>query len=214
MGQSPLLSQEQGGELAGGTASQWKLGDWTTRRGRSVDGGGGGVLLASPPHSAVASQLVPRMTWRHLVSVSTGAGTADGCGRFSSAPVGADEAADARLQGVAGVVTPEWEEPSEKGPFAVRHAPLLHSLTFLTSSRYIVIYGSGFTRRRVQVLAGRRPAGVWGWGGLVGVPLRRPGLARPAGSLHAAPHAAAELQPPHVAHHGGGVERLLMREKE
>lgn len=41
MGQSPLLSQEQGGELAGGPASQWKLGDWTTRRGRGVDGGGG-----------------------------------------------------------------------------------------------------------------------------------------------------------------------------
>lgn len=27
MGRSPLLSQEQGGELAGRTASQWKLSD-------------------------------------------------------------------------------------------------------------------------------------------------------------------------------------------
>lgn len=91
---------------------------------------------------------------------------------------------------------------------------LRYSLTFLTSSCYIVIYGSGFTGRHVQVLAGRRPAGVWGRGRLVVVPLRWPGLAWPVGSVHAAPHAAAELQPPHVADHGGGVERLLMRENE
>lgn len=55
----------------------------------------------------MASQLVPRGTWRHLVSVSTGAGTAEGCGRFSSAPGAGEEAADARLQGVTGAVTPE-----------------------------------------------------------------------------------------------------------
>lgn len=53
----------------------------------------------------MASQLVPRWTWRHLVSVRTGAGTAEGCGRVSSVPVAGDEAVDARLQGVAGVVT-------------------------------------------------------------------------------------------------------------
>lgn len=65
------------------------------------------VLRFSRTHSAVASQLVPRGTWRHLVSVSTGAGTAEGCGRFSSTPVVGEEAVDARLQGVTGVVTPE-----------------------------------------------------------------------------------------------------------
>lgn len=75
-------------------------------------------LSTSVLHSAVASQLVPRGTWRHLVSVSTGAGTADGCGRFSSVPLGVDEAADARLQGVTAAVTPEWEEPSERFPYA------------------------------------------------------------------------------------------------
>lgn len=74
-------------------------------------------LSTSVLHSAVASQLVPRGTWRHLVSVSTGAGTADGCGRFSSVPLGVDEAADARLQGVTGAVTPEWEEPGERFPY-------------------------------------------------------------------------------------------------
>lgn len=63
--------------------------------------------LVSLLHSAVASQLVPRGTWRHLVSVRTGAGTAEGCGRFSSVPVAGEEAADARLQGVTGPVTPE-----------------------------------------------------------------------------------------------------------
>lgn len=72
---------------------------------------------ASPPllHSAVASQLVPRGTWRHLVSVSTGAGTAEGCGRLSSTPLGlGEEVADARLQSVTGGAAPEWEEPEEK----------------------------------------------------------------------------------------------------
>lgn len=83
------------------------------RRGREEEEGGILFLSFRPPslsvslpHSAVASQLVPRGTWRHLVSVSTGAGTAEGCGRFSSAPA-AGEAADARLQGVTGAVTPE-----------------------------------------------------------------------------------------------------------
>lgn len=71
------------------------------------------VSFVSLPHSAVASQLVPRGTWRHLVSVSTGAGTAEGCGRFSSAPVAGEEAADARLQGVTGAVTPEREESAD-----------------------------------------------------------------------------------------------------
>lgn len=66
----------------------------------------------SLPHSAVASQLVPRGTWRHLVSVSTGAGTAEGCGRFSSVPEAGEEAADARLQGVTGAGTPGRNEPA------------------------------------------------------------------------------------------------------
>lgn len=67
------------------------------------------------PHRAVASQLVPRGTWRHLVPVSTVV-TVEGCGLCCcSAPTGEstaptddrapaeEEAADARLQGVAGV---------------------------------------------------------------------------------------------------------------
>lgn len=82
-----------------------------------------GILFLScrPPslsvalsHSAVASQLVPRGTWRHLVSVSTGAGTVEGCGRFSSAPAVGEEAADARLQGVTGAVTPVEEESADR----------------------------------------------------------------------------------------------------
>ena len=40
--------------------------------------------------------------------------------------------------------------------------------------------------------------------------LARPG--RQVGGVHAAPHAAAKLQPPHVPNHGGGIERLLERE--
>lgn len=91
-------------------------------------------------HSAVASQLVPRGTWRHLVSVRTGAGTADGCGRFSSVPVAGEEAADARLQGVTGAVTPErreWEAASaacntEIPPWFPKEVED-HRLAFLTS---------------------------------------------------------------------------------
>lgn len=45
--------------------------------------------------------------------MSTGAGTAEGCGRFSSAPAAGEEAADARLQGVTGAVTPEREESAD-----------------------------------------------------------------------------------------------------
>ena len=69
-------------------------------------------LICSLLHSAVASQLVPRGTWRHLVSVRTGAGTVEGCGRFSSIPVAGEEAADIRLQGVTGSVTPKREDPA------------------------------------------------------------------------------------------------------
>lgn len=212
MGRSPLLTWEQGGELAGRTGSS------AIRQGRGADGREPSSLPVRPRlsisvlHSAVASQLVPRGTWRHLVSASTGAGTAEGCGRFSSTPVGPD----ARLQSVTGGATPEWEEPDAKSrckrlAYTYIHAPLLGSLTFLTSGCYAVIYGSGFTGRRVQVLALRRLAGVLGRGELALVPLDWP---RPARRVHAAPRAAAELQPPHVAHHGGGVESLLMREKQ
>lgn len=109
---SPLLSWEQDGELAGGGVL-WHPRGSTVKRERGPGGEEGCsfsspvVLCLSPPQSAVASQLVPRGTWRHLVSVSTGAGTAEGCGRFSSVPAAGEEAADARLQGVAGVATPE-----------------------------------------------------------------------------------------------------------
>lgn len=92
---------------------------WRSRQGRGLDGGEPSSAPVAPHraspsllHSAVASQLVPRGTWRHLVSVSTGAGTAEGCGRFSSTPVGPGaEAADARLQSETGGATAEWEEP-------------------------------------------------------------------------------------------------------
>lgn len=93
-------------------ASKWKCSE--EREGRRRRGGSSSSPVVLPsisfslPHSAVASQLVPRGTWRHLVSVSTGAGTAEGCGRFSSAPAAGEEAADARLQGVT--VTPEREK--------------------------------------------------------------------------------------------------------
>lgn len=99
--------QEQGGEPAGGAS----------RRGDSEEEQALLFLFSSVrvwAHSAVASQLVPRWTWRHLVSVRTGAGTAEGCGRVSSVPVAGDEAVDARLQGVAGVVTPENKRAAVK----------------------------------------------------------------------------------------------------
>lgn len=56
-------------------------------------------------YSAVASQLVPRGTCRHLVSCKTGAGTAEGCCRLSSVPAEGAAAVEARLQGVAGAGT-------------------------------------------------------------------------------------------------------------
>lgn len=120
---SPLLSREQGGELAGGGAHPSGK---AVRRGREEEEGASSSppvvlpsLSVSLPHSAVASQLVPRGTWRHLVSVSTGAGTAEGCGRFSSAPVAGEEAADARLQGVTGAVTPEREESGRSAAYFI-----------------------------------------------------------------------------------------------
>lgn len=105
-----------GNWLGGGAHPSGKA----VRRGREEEEGASSSspvvlpsLSVSLPHSAVASQLVPRGTWRHLVSVSTGAGTAEGCGRFSSAPVAGEEAADARLQGVTGAVTPERKESED-----------------------------------------------------------------------------------------------------
>lgn len=79
--------------------------------------GGVCVLIGSrppSPHNAVASQLVPREIWRHLVSVSTVA-IPEGWGRASSAPVTGEDAADARLQGVGGAGAPSlraWLEMS------------------------------------------------------------------------------------------------------
>lgn len=98
--------------------SEESKGTQKKRRGRSLGGGCGPLPLlsssrfssVSPPHSAVASQLVSRGTWRHLVSVSTGAGTAEGCVRLSSAPVAGEETAEARLQDETDAVTPESEE--------------------------------------------------------------------------------------------------------
>lgn len=212
MGQSPLLSLEQAGELAG------RGGSSAIGRGHEEEAAVAAAVPLSvgprPPvrglHSAVASQLVPRGTWRHLVSVSTWAGTVGGRGLLSSAPAGADEAADARLQGVTGAVTPGWEEPGWEEPQNNQRFPKRRtrpdSLLFLTRGCDVVVRGGGFTG--VGGVALRRLAGGWGRGL---PPLGRPGR---VGGVHAGPRAAAQLQPPHVAHHGGGVERLLRREKE
>lgn len=70
-------------------------------------------LSVSLPHSAVASQLVLRGTWRHLVSVSIGGVTTVGCCWVRSAPAAGEEAADARLQGVTGAAASErgsWQK--------------------------------------------------------------------------------------------------------
>lgn len=123
--------ESRAGNWLGGT-SKWKCSEEREERRR-----GGGPLSrlsssVSLPHSAVASQLVPRGTWRHLVSVSTGAGTAEGCGLFSSAPAPGEEAADARLQGVTGPVTPEREESADGSAayfFYIYCSCALHSCT-------------------------------------------------------------------------------------
>lgn len=78
-------------------------------------------------YSAVASQLVPRGTWRHLVSCRTGAGTAEGCGRLSSVPAEGAVAVEARLQGVTGA-----------GTHSLRGAAMLFSVTEVLLSTSVV----------------------------------------------------------------------------
>lgn len=91
-------------------------------------------------------------------------------------------------------------------------------LTVLARSCYVVVCGRGFTGGRVGALALRPLAGVLALSWLVLARLDRLlCLARPVrlvGGVHAAPHAAAKLQPPHVPNHGGGIERLLERNED
>lgn len=88
-------------------ASQWRCyGDGSvlclTFDGRAGSG------LRGVAHRAVASQLSPRKTWRHLVPVSTVLtdATEGGSGLQGSAPEAEEEAADAREQEVWGGAVP------------------------------------------------------------------------------------------------------------
>lgn len=81
--------------------SQWfNYGDqWAGESSACPQGRAGGGLRGAA-HRAVASQLSPRRTWRHLVPVNTvltGA-TEVGCGLQGSAPGAGDTAADAKEQ--------------------------------------------------------------------------------------------------------------------
>ncbi|TNN35428.1 hypothetical protein EYF80_054405 [Liparis tanakae] len=100
-------------------------------------------------------------------------------------------------------------------------------LTFLAGRRQVVIRRRGFAGGRVGALALRRLADalalalvlvlalvlalvlVLALALVLALVLARRPLPLRVGAVHAAPHAAAQLQPPHVADHGGGVERLL-----
>lgn len=112
VGYSPLLSEAGRGTNWGGGGAHLReiaLEEWRGRIQSSSSSSSPLVLRLFPvssPHSAVASQLVLRGTWRHLVSVIIRAGTAGGWGRFCSVPVAGDDAAEARLQGVTGAGTP------------------------------------------------------------------------------------------------------------
>lgn len=85
------------------------------------------------------------------------------------------------------------------------------SLTFFAGGGHVVVYGGVFAAGAVSILALScvvltRLVLVLGW------PRRLTGPG--VGGVHAAAHAAAELQPPHVAHHSCGVEGLLQRDQE
>ncbi len=76
--------------------------------------GRAGSGLRGGAHRAVASQLSPRRTWRHLVPVSTVLTdvTEGGSGLQGSAPEAEEEAADAREQEVWGGTVPTNENSS------------------------------------------------------------------------------------------------------
>ncbi|KAG7254193.1 hypothetical protein CRUP_026682, partial [Coryphaenoides rupestris] len=87
-------------------------GDWVTPLAR------GRVLLLTP--SAVASQLVPRGIWRHLVPVATGGGATVAAGGVAT---------EARLQGVAAAA-------ATPAPLLPRPPPPRHSAQPLTLSHH------------------------------------------------------------------------------
>lgn len=91
-------------------ASQWRCYGNGSVLCLTFDGRAGSGLRGMA-HRAVASQLSPRRTWRHLVPVSTVLtdATEGGSGLQGSAPEAEEEAADAREQEVWGGAVPTNE---------------------------------------------------------------------------------------------------------
>lgn len=94
------------GRSALGACSVFSLSVFAIAMGQSsalLDGRAGNGLRGRA-HRAVASQLSPRRTWRHLVPVNTVLTdtTEGGSGLQGSAPEAEEEAADAREQEVCG----------------------------------------------------------------------------------------------------------------
>lgn len=89
------------------SASRWLLWRWISPL-PFLDGRAGSGLRGGA-YRAVASQLSPRRTWRHLVPVTTVLtdATAGGCGLQGSAPEPVEEAADAKEQEVCGGAVPK-----------------------------------------------------------------------------------------------------------
>lgn len=78
---------------------------WANESSACPQGRAGGGLRGVA-YSAVASQLSPRRTWRHLVPVNTvlTEATEEGCGLQGSTPGVGDVAADAKEQEARGAV--------------------------------------------------------------------------------------------------------------
>lgn len=106
----PLVAWRLNGRSALGACSVFSLLVVAMAMGQSsalLDGRAGSGLRGGA-HRAVASQLSPRRTWRHLVPVSTVLtdATEGGSGLQGSAPEAEEEAADAREQEVWGGAVP------------------------------------------------------------------------------------------------------------
>lgn len=91
---------------------------------------GGG--LRGVAYRAVASQLSPRRTWRHLVPVNTvlTEATEEGCGLQGSGPGAGDAAADAKEQEAWGGAVPKKKRaPSILANWIVVMFPILYCWT-------------------------------------------------------------------------------------
>lgn len=88
-----------------------KYGDQWVGESSACPQGRAGGGLRGVAYSAVASQLSPRRTWRHLVPVNTvlTEATEEGCGLQGSAPGAGDAAADAKEQEAWGGAVPTKE---------------------------------------------------------------------------------------------------------